>query len=336
MDEAQGDRHHRLVILGSGPAGLTAALYAGRANLAPLVLEGSQPGGQLTITTDVENYPGFPNGIMGPELVDLMREQARRFGAKSRFETAVRVDLGRRPFSIESDAASYSCDALIVATGAEAKRLGLASEAHLLGYGLSACATCDGFFFRGKEVVVVGGGDTAVEEAIFLTKFATRVTIVHRRAELRASKIMQDRAFANDKIAFRWNSVVDEVLGSREGGVTGVRLSDSRSGEPSVLTTEGVFVAIGHQPNTQVFQGQLAMNALGYVLVKEPTSHTSVEGVFAAGDVMDPLYRQAVTAAGTGCRAAIDAERWLEHAAEHGRPAFEQAAAASAAEGAAS
>jgi thioredoxin reductase (NADPH) len=312
MSEGERERHHRLIILGSGPAGLTAALYAARANLAPLVLEGSQPGGQLTITTDVENYPGFPRGIMGPELVDLMREQARRFGAISRFETALRVDLSRRPFTLVSDVATYTCDALIVATGASAKTLGIASETHLLGYGVSACATCDGFFFRGKEVAVVGGGDTAVEEALFLTKFASKVTLVHRRDELRASKIMQERALKHEKIAFRWNSVVHEVLGTREGGVTAVRLGDTRSGAESVHETQGVFIAIGHQPNTDVFKGQLAMNAVGYLEVEEPTSRTSVDGVFAAGDVMDPHYRQAVTAAGTGCRAAIDAERWLE------------------------
>ncbi|HEV8240864.1 MAG TPA: thioredoxin-disulfide reductase [Thermoanaerobaculia bacterium] len=344
MLDAQGERHHRLVILGSGPAGLTAALYAARANLAPLVLEGSQPGGQLTITTDVENYPGFPRGIMGPELVDLMREQARRFGAKSRFETVSRVDLSRRPFTIESDVATYTADALIVATGASAKQLGIASETHLLGYGVSACATCDGFFFRGKDVVVVGGGDTAVEEALFLTKFASKVTLVHRRDELRASKIMQERALKHEKIGFLWNSVITEVLGTREGGVTGVRLGDTRSGAESVHDTQGVFIAIGHQPNTAVFQGQLAMNAVGYLEVEEPTSRTSVEGVFAAGDVMDPHYRQAVTAAGTGCRAAIDAERWLETQGEHTPAATIQtqpparataAAAAAAAEGAA-
>ncbi len=342
---APGERHHRLIILGSGPAGLTAALYAARANLAPLVLEGTQPGGQLTITTDVENYPGFPRGIMGPELVDLMREQARRFGAKSRFETALRVELSRRPFTVESDVATYTCDALIVATGASAKTLGIASETHLLGYGVSACATCDGFFFRGKDVVVVGGGDTAVEEALFLTKFASKVTLVHRRDELRASKIMQERALKHEKIGFRWNSVVNEVLGTRDGGVTAVRLGDTRSGAESTFDTQGVFIAIGHQPNTAVFQGQLAMNAVGYLEVEEPTSRTSVDGVFAAGDVMDPHYRQAVTAAGTGCRAAIDAERWLEeHAGEHapaattaraGAAPAEATATAAAAEGAA-
>jgi thioredoxin reductase (NADPH) len=304
--------YHRVVILGSGPAGLTAALYAARADLAPLVLEGNQPGGQLTITTDVENFPGFPEGILGPELVDRMREQARRFGAQVKFEAAVDVALGKRPFTIRTDEATYRTDALIIATGATAKLPGLPAERELMGYGISACATCDGFFFRDKEVVVVGGGDSAMEEALYLTKFASKVTVIHRRHELRASKIMQDRAFANPKIAWIWNSVVTDVVGTREGGVTAVKLHNKKTSLSSDYPTQGVFYAIGHQPNTSLFTGQIEMNDVGYVKVQEPTSKTSVHGVFASGDAMDPIYRQAITAAGTGCRAALDAERWLE------------------------
>jgi thioredoxin reductase (NADPH) len=307
------ENHHRVVIIGSGPAGLTAALYAARAELKPLILEGSQPGGQLTITTDVENYPGFPEGILGPELVEKMREQARRFGAVSKFETVVDVDFTSRPFALTTDdGRGYRGDSVIVATGASAKGLGIPSESLLMGYGVSACATCDGFFFRGKEIAVIGGGDTAMEEATYLTRFASKVTVVHRRDELRASKIMQDRAFANPKIGWHWNAEVDEIRGSREDGVHAVRLRDTRTGELSELPVQGLFVAIGHQPNTQVFAGKLDMNAVGYLTVKTPSTYTNVPGVFAAGDVMDPTYRQAVTAAGTGCQAAIDAERWLE------------------------
>jgi thioredoxin reductase (NADPH) len=307
--------YHRVIILGSGPAGLTAALYAARADLAPLVLEGNQPGGQLTITTDVENFPGFPEGILGPELVDRMREQARRFGALVKFEAATAVDLGKRPFTVrteESGDAAYRTDALIIATGAAAKLPGLPAERELMGYGISACATCDGFFFRDKEVVVVGGGDSAMEEALYLTKFASKVTLIHRRHELRASKIMQDRAFANPKIAWIWNTVVTDVAGTREGGVTAVKLHNKKTGLASDYPTQGVFYAIGHEPNTALFAGQVEMNDVGYVKVQEPTSKTNVPGVFASGDAMDPIYRQAITAAGTGCRAAMDAERWLE------------------------
>jgi thioredoxin reductase (NADPH) len=299
-----------LIIIGSGPAGLTAALYSARADLDPLVFEGVAAGGQLMITTDVENYPGFPDGIMGPELMDHFRKQAERFGARMRQVDVTSVDLTTRPFQVNVSGDEYTADALIIATGAEARWLGVPGEKTLTGKGVSACATCDGFFFRDQELVVVGGGDTAMEEALFLTKFASKVTIVHRRDEFRASKIMATRATEHEKIDVIWNTVVTEVLG--DDTVTGVTLEDTVTGDSRKFKTDGVFVAIGHKPTTELFVDQLDMTDTGYLVAGlQGGTRTSVEGVFAAGDVADHVYRQAVTAAGTGCMAAIDAERWL-------------------------
>ncbi|HJO33693.1 MAG TPA: thioredoxin-disulfide reductase [Anaerolineales bacterium] len=313
MSEKRQQDHHRVIILGSGPAGLTAAIYAARANLHPLVVSGNQPGGQLTLTTEVDNYPGYPEGVQGPEMMEQFRAQAERFNTEFHTGHVEGVELSERPFHLrlEFQSRELSCDALIVATGASARWLGLESEMALRGRGVSACATCDGFFFREREVAVVGGGDTAMEEALFLTKFASKVHVIHRRDELRASQFMQQRAFNNEKISFIWDSVVDEVLSAEGDAVTGLQLRNVESGTSSGLSVGGVFMAIGHKPNTDLFRGKLELDDVGYIEVRAGSTYTSVEGVFACGDAADNHYRQAVTAAGTGCMAAIDAERWL-------------------------
>lgn len=313
--------HHKLVIIGTGPAGYTAAIYASRANLAPLVFEGNQPGGQLTITTEVENFPGFKEGILGPSLMEGMREQALRFGTEVKQETVNKVDVKIRPFRLSTEQGDYTCDALIIATGASARWLGIGKDETLsrTGGGVSACATCDGFFYRGKEVAIIGGGDTALEEALFLTKFASKVTLLHRRDKLRASKAMQERAFHNPKIHFAWNKVIADILTQEQALPSGetiekvraLALKDTVDGTLSELAIDGLFVAIGHKPNTELFQGQLPMDESGYLEVEKGSTRTKVEGVFAAGDVQDHIYRQAITAAGSGCMAAIDAERWM-------------------------
>jgi thioredoxin reductase (NADPH) len=302
-----------MVIIGSGPAGLTAAIYAARANLQPLLIEGKEPGGQLTLTTLVENYPGFGEGIMGPDLMEAMRKQAQRFGAEIVNSFVHSVKLKEKPFRVSYGDQEIEAKTVVISTGSSAKLIGIESEIQLMGHGVSTCATCDGFFYRGKEIAVVGGGDSAMEEATFLTKFATKVSVIHRRDVMRASKIMQDRALKNPKIQFVLDTVVDEVKGSKETGVTGLKLRNVKTKDLSELKVDGLFVAIGHNPNTDIFKGQIDLDELGYIKTQPDSTRTNVPGVFACGDVQDPVFRQAVTAAGSGCMAAIEAERWLEH-----------------------
>jgi thioredoxin reductase (NADPH) len=302
-----------MVIIGSGPAGLTAAVYAARANLQPLLIEGKEPGGQLTLTTLVENYPGFSEGIMGPQLMDEMRKQALRFGTEIVTNFVHSVKLNEYPFRVNYGDQEVLAKTIVVSTGSSAKLIGIETELQLMGHGVSTCATCDGFFYRGKEIAVVGGGDSAMEEATFLTKFATKVSVIHRRDTLRASKIMQERAFENPKIKFIWNTIVDEVMGQKGTGVTGLKLRDVRTQQTSELRIDGLFVAIGHNPNTDIFKGQVELDSHGYIKTEPDSTRTNVPGVFACGDVQDPVFRQAITAAGSGCMAAIEAERWLEH-----------------------
>ncbi len=303
------EEHTKILIVGSGPAGFTAAIYAARAELEPVVLAGLQFGGQLMLTTDVENYPGFPDGVTGPAMMEMFQKQAERFGSRVILEDATRIDLSQRPFRVETEERRFTADAVVLAMGASARWLGLESEQRLQNLGVSACATCDGALYRGKPMAVVGGGDTAMEEALFLTRFATQVHVIHRRDELRASKIMQERALKNEKIEFVWNAAVEEVLGDEF--VTGVRLRDLKNDSTQELPVEALFIAIGHQPNTELVKGQIDLDPVGYIQATPGGTKTSLEGVFACGDAMDPVYRQAVTAAGTGCMAAIDAERWL-------------------------
>jgi thioredoxin reductase (NADPH) len=316
MELKMSENHHKVVIIGSGPAGLTAAIYSARANLSPVIYEGMQPGGQLTITTEVENYPGFENGIQGPELMDVMRKQACRFGAKCEFKEITEVDFSQRPFKLKTEDKEITADSVIISTGASARLLKIDSEKEYMGYGVSACATCDGFFYKGLKVLVVGGGDTALEEATYLTNFASEVLLIHRREGFRASQIMLDRAKKNPKIKFALNRTIKEVLGEvnmmGHKKVTGAILENTLDGTTEEIKTDGIFIAIGHQPNTKVFDGKLEMDETGYLKVKPGSTYTSVEGVFAAGDVADKTYRQAITAAGTGCMAALDAQRWLE------------------------